>query len=278
MIETERPAEEADADSARPARTIPAIFYLGGLALRRQFFSRQTLICVILTGISCLIVLAWTLGRTREGKPRKELTVRAFAERIIVPVHASFLVPMFAICYGASSVATEREDRTLIYLLMAPLPRPLVYLAKHAAATLLVLAWTVGSLLVLASLGGPPGREAAGLFWPALTLGALAYTSLFHALGAIFRRGTIVSLAYAFFLEILLGNMPGIAKRASISFYLASMLYDAGAEHRIGPQVDRALFLPITGPTASLALALAAAALFVIGMAVFTRREYRDLA
>jgi ABC-type transport system involved in multi-copper enzyme maturation permease subunit len=253
----------------RNPQLLQACLHLGGLSLRRQFFSRQTLVSAVLTVLACLIVLGWSM--------QEEPTVKKFAEEVLVPVHAAFLVPIFAICYGTSGIGTEREDRTLVYLLMTPLPRPLVYLMKYLSAMALVLAWTVSSLALLCGLARPWGIEAFELFWPALVLGALAYASLFHALGAAFRRGTIISLAYTFFLEGLLGNMPGIVKRISLSFYLSCMIYDAGSEHGIAPLIVKDMFLPISSHAATIVLASVTLALLVVGILVFTRREYRDL-
>lgn len=255
--------------STLDGRTLFACSHLFWLSIRRQFFSRQTLICLVLTGLACLIVLGWSMQR--------EPSVKKFAEEILIPVHAAFLVPIFSICFGTSGIGGEREDRTLVYLLITPLPRPLVYLMKYLAAMMLVVAWTIGSLAGLCGMARPWGMEAIKLFWPALTLGAVAYASLFHVLGAAFRRGTIISLAYAFFLEGLLGNMPGIVKRVSLSFYLSCMLYDAGSEHRIAPLIAKDMFLPISGRVAMIALSSVTLTLLVVGLIVFTRREYRDL-
>jgi ABC-type transport system involved in multi-copper enzyme maturation permease subunit len=246
-----------------------ASMHLFAVSLRRLFFSRQTLVSLVLTVLVCLLVYGWS----RQPEP----TVKKFAEEVLVLVHAAFLVPIFAICYGTSAVGGEREDRTLVYLLITPLPRPLVYLVKFAAAVTLVLGWTVGSLIAIGFVGRPWGMEAVRLFWPALVLGATAYTSLFHTLGAAFRRGTIISLAYTFFLEGLLGNMPGLVKRVSLSFYLSCMIYDAGLEYEVAPLIAREMFLPVTGRSAMLVLAWVAVGLFVAGVTVFTRREYRDL-
>jgi ABC-2 type transport system permease protein len=247
---------------------VSASAHLLGLSLRRQFFSRQTLICVALSGLGCLIAWGWA---------RKDPTVPKFAEEILVPVHASFLVPIFAICYGTTAVGGEREDRTLVYLLITPMPRPLVYVLKYIVAIALVFFWSAASLGLLAFVARPWGIDAARLFGRAILLGAAAYTSLFAAVGAAFRRGTIISLAYAFFLEGLLGNMPGIVKRISVSFYLKCMIYDAGAELNVGPTIARDLFLPIAGSTAATILAVIAAGLVAAGLVTFTHREYRDL-
>src|SRR2546422_6309439 len=59
-----------------------ACVHLLGLSLRRQFFSRQTLICLALSCLGCLIAWGWA---------RKEPSVKKFAEEILIPVHASFL-------------------------------------------------------------------------------------------------------------------------------------------------------------------------------------------
>jgi ABC-2 type transport system permease protein len=249
--------------------TLTVCAHLAGLSLRRQLLSRHTLVSIVLAGLACLIVVAWSM--------QKEPSAKKFAQDVIVPVLAAILLPIYAICYGASSIGSEREDRTLIYLLTTPLPRPLIYLTKYAVATMLVVAWTLGTLAVLSGLAGEHGREPLRLFWPAVLLGAWAYGSLFHLLGAAFRRGTIVSLAYTFFLEFLLGNMPGIVKRVSLSFYTSCMIYDAGSGLGVKPVLARELFLPISGRSAAIVLALTAIALLALGLLVFTRREYRDL-
>ncbi len=250
--------------------TAAACLHLFFLSLRRQFFSRHTLISAALTIVASLIVVGWGM----EGATK---SVRRFTEEIVVLVHSAFLMPIFAICYGTSGVGSEREDRSLVYLLITPLPRALVYISKFLAAALLVLAWTGLSLCVMCRIARPWGDEALRLFWPSLLLGGLAYASLFHTLGAAFRRGTIISLAYAFFLEGLLGSMPGIVKRVALSFYVSCMIYDAGADHGVGPKVAPEMFLPVRSSTATAVLVAITIGLAAIGLIVFARREYRDL-
>ena len=282
------------ADSSQSAirnpRLLSASLHLFGLSFRRQLFSRQTLLNFILTLVACLFVLAWTLAR--------DPSVKRFTERMLVPVFGSFLLPIYAICYAASSIGAEREERTLVYLFNTPLSRPVIYLTKYLASTTLVLGWTACGLIALCLIYTPPvresfrflsarqlseasdalwGLEALRLFWPAVLLAALAYASLFHTLGAIFRHGTIISLAYALFIEMLLSRMPGIAKRISVTYYYSCMIYGAGAEHDIKPRLRAELFLPISGDAATTALAVASAGLLVLGIVIFTRREYRDV-
>jgi ABC-type transport system involved in multi-copper enzyme maturation permease subunit len=251
--------------------TLSACRHLYAVTVRRQLLSRQTIVGAALTLLCTLIVIAWSLHR--------EPTTKRLAQQVLVPTYVAFLMPILSICYGASGVGGEREDRTLIYLLITSIPRPLVYLVKFLATQTLVLAWTIGTLWLLCSLAGSAGDEAWDIFLIPCLLGGLAYASLFLLVGAVFRHGTIISLAYWFFLEVLFGNMPGIIKRISVAFYVRSMIYEAGEHLEIGPmgRVAREMFLPVTAETAQLVLLAGTAALLAVGVATFTRREYRDL-
>ncbi|MFO1092639.1 MAG: ABC transporter permease subunit [Planctomycetaceae bacterium] len=245
--------------------------HLLGVTLRRQLFSRQTLIALVLTGVCALIVVAWSLHR--------EPTTRRLAQNVLVPSFIAFLMPILAIGYGAAGIGGEREDRTLIYLLMTPIPRPVTYLVRFLAAEILVVGTTAASLWLLCFLAGASGDAAWPLFWPASVMGAAAYAALFLLVGAVFRHGTIISLAYWFFLEVLFGNMPGIIKRVSVAFYVRSMVYEAGAELEVGPasKVAREMFLAVSADTARIVLLSATAGLLAAGLLAFTRREYRDV-
>jgi ABC-type Na+ efflux pump permease subunit len=284
---------------------LPACVQLFLISVRRQFFSRQTLICFVLTALACVIVIAWSMGRSPSATRFVEMVLMpVYGSDMLVPtVFGTFLLPIYAVCYGASSIGSEREEQTLIYLLTTPLPRPAIYLVKFCASTVIALAWTMGGLFVLCLLADPAVRQvmermpirwlrvselasddvahwglgAWKLVWPAVLLSSLCYSSLFHALGAVFRRGTIISLAYAFFMELLLGNMPGIVKRVSVSFYYTCMVYESGRELPIKLPMGADLFLPIDGSAAMYVLASVSVGLVAWGTIVFTRREYRDV-
>lgn len=250
--------------------TVSACRHLFALTLRRQFFSRQTLASLALATLCVLIVMAWS----RQSAP----TSKKLAEQVLVPTFVAFLMPIFAICYGASGIGGEREDRTLVYLLISSLPRPLVYLMKGLAGLSLVAGWTAATLFLMCWLAGPAGRDLFAVFLPASLLGGLAYASLFLLIGALFRHGTIISLVYWFFLEVLFGNLPGIVKRVSVAFYVRCMVYDAGGDLSLGPanRVAREMFLPVSGTTAMLTLSVAIAVLLLAGLVSFEQREYRD--
>jgi len=241
---------------------------MAGLSLRRLAWSRQTMVSLLLLGLASLAVIAWSLHHDR--------TVEALTEQILLPLYVSFLLPIFCLCYAAAAIAGDREDQTLVFLLVTPLPRPAVYAAKYATALVLTLVWTLGAFAVLCRLAGAAGQDAFRLFWPAMLWSTLAYVGLFCLFSAAFRRATIVALTYSLFLETLLGNMPGTVKRVAVCFYTQCLIYDAGSPLGLGPAGSRnpELFLPVSGQTAWLVLCVLAVGLFFAGMWLFCRREY----
>jgi ABC-type transport system involved in multi-copper enzyme maturation permease subunit len=248
--------------------TFLAALQLTLTAARRMVWSRQTMVSLLLLVMVGLACVAWSL---RGDRPPSD-----FLNQVLLPLYIAFLLPMSCLGYATVGVAGDREEGTLVYLLATPLPRPLIYTAKYIAALVLTLIWTLGGLYVLGQAAGPAGREAVAVAWPAVLLATLAYVSLFQLFGALFRRATIVALGYALFLEVFLGNMPGIVKRAAITFYTQCLLFDAAAPLGVsssGPH-NAAIFQPIAADTAQTVLIGIAIGLFLLGAAVFTRREY----
>lgn len=238
------------------------------LSAWRMVRSRQTWVNALLLAFALLAAMAWAT--------RGERTAAQFIQQLFLPLFVSFFLPIFSLCYASASVAGERQDQTLVYLLATPLPRCVIYAAKFVAALLLVSAWNLAGFAALARLAGAAGWESFRHLWPAVALSSLAYTCLFHLFSVTLQRATIVSLGYALILETFLGNMPGIIKRLAISYYTQCLVFDAGASLGLAPVGGRdpALFLPIAGDTAALVLVSVSAALFAAGWWSFCRREY----
>lgn len=241
---------------------------LAGVSWWRLLWSRQTVISFLLLTFAGLAVAAWSLHR-RPG-------AQAFVDELLLPIYVSFLLPMFCLCYATPAVAADREDQTLVYLLATPLPRPVVFAAKYAAALALALAWTCGTWAALSWSAGPVGRELFRPFWPAVFWSTLAYVGLFLLFSVLLRRATIVGLIYALFMEAFLGNMPGVVKRLAISFYTECLILDAGSRLGLHPTAGRepALLVPVSGAVAWWVLCGLAAILFLVGAGLFSRREY----
>src|SRR5262249_42578780 len=101
-------------------------------------------------------------------------------------------------------------------------------------------------------------------------------TSLFHLMGAWFRRSAVVAVLYSLFFESFMGSMPGYWKRTSLSFYTRCLMFDAGEDFGVRPN-NPVTYIPVSGPNALWGPAAVRALLLLWGMVVFSRSEYLDL-
>jgi ABC-2 type transport system permease protein len=240
------------------------------LTFRRLVWSANMLI-VLLPLAACLLFVLWRHGHLH-GRTRD---FQDFSEFMIL-VFASFVVPICALAFGTASIGGDREDRTLVFLLVRPIPRALILLAKFAASLPLVLGLVVGSFWLYCQLAGEAGQIALSLYLPALVFMTLAYLCLFHLFAVSFRHSTIIALIYALFMELLLGNIPGIVKRVAVNYYGRSLMYAAGADEGLSAP-DPRWFEPLSVSSAHWALFWIAAGGLLLAIIVFSRREYRDL-
>jgi ABC-type transport system involved in multi-copper enzyme maturation permease subunit len=243
---------------------------LASLTFRRLAFSASTMM-VLLPLAGCLLFIM----RRHYGQDYSEREFREFSEFMIL-IFASFVVPICALAFGTASIGGDREDRTLVFLLVRPIPRALILLAKFTATLPLVLGLIVGSYWLYCRLAGEVGQVAFPLYLPAIVYMTLAYVCLFHLFAVWFRHSTILALVYALFMEVLLGSLPGIVKRVAVNYYGRSIMYAAGASEGLPPP-DPRWFEPLSVETASWALAGIAAGGLLLALIVFSRREYRDL-
>jgi hypothetical protein len=200
-----------------------------------------------------------------------------FSTRVLLSVFVSFLLPIWSLSFATNALGAEREGGNLVWLLSRPLNRPAVYLAKFVALLPWALALNLGGFALLCLASGRPGPMVLRLYWPAVLGGTLAFCALFHLMGAYFQRPAIVALVYSFFLETILGNMPGYMKRVSIGFYTRCMMFDAGQDYGVQPERPD-IYLPVDGVTACWVLVGLTAGLLALGMYVFARKEYLDVA
>lgn len=308
-----------------------AWWYLVKLSFWRQGRSLQTLTAFLLVGLLAGIVVLVSTVNASFGRPG--WNVGNFTRELIVGrdnvpgVYFNLLLPLMCLCFGTQALGGEWEERSLVWILTRPLPRPLIYLAKFTAALPWTLICTLGGFwlaglavgfrhvdfswnvsiaqrlpqmgpfsgpLLLPELLEPntihtevmwPGLEVAQVLWPCVLFGSIAYLALFMLFGALFRRSTVLGMAYAFLLEGLVGTMPGLLKRASLAFYTRCMAYDwAGmkswktASGMLGIDPTHAsLVLPVPGVVALTVLIVVTVLLLLLGAWRFSNKEYHDL-
>lgn len=242
------------------------------LSFRRLLWSMNTLM-VLFPLAGCALFL---LRRRYQRIPLASDAFNAFSEEFVLFIFASFVVPVCALAYATTSLGGDREDRTLLFLLVRPVPRSLILLAKLSATLPLVLGLVVASFYGYCQLAGPVGQKAFALYLPSVFYMTLAYVALFHLFAVTFRHSTIVALLYSLFLEFFIGNMPGIIKRLAVSFYGRSMMFAVGAEEGLETP-DPQWFVPVTAQAGGAALVWISVVALVLALAVFMRREFRDL-
>lgn len=198
-----------------------------------------------------------------------------FARLVVLGAYLGFVLPMFTLAYASGAIGSEREARSLIWLLTRPMPRSAIYLAKFLGSLPWCVAFSLGGFLVLCAAGGDPGRTAFRLFWPAALAGTLALASVFHLFGALFRWPVVIGLVYVFFFEILVAVLPGSLKLLSLTFYARSLMYnEAVAAGYPGTMLE--VSGPVSSTTAWSVLLSATVGFTLLGMKLFSRAEYRD--
>jgi ABC-type transport system involved in multi-copper enzyme maturation permease subunit len=199
-----------------------------------------------------------------------------FSNWIVFSVFLSFLLPIWSLSFATEALGGEQESRSLVWLLSRPLSRGSIYLAKFAALLPWGLGLNLGGFGLLCLAAGKPGHLAFRLYWPAVLGGSLAFCSLFHLMGACFRRSAVVAIIYSFFLETILGNMPGYMKRISISFYTRCLMFESLEDHGMQPPEKASVYLPVDSITAWWVLVSLTIVFLIVGMLVFSRAEYHE--
>jgi ABC-type transport system involved in multi-copper enzyme maturation permease subunit len=263
---------QAASEPARLPALVRAWITLTMLSFRQLLWSSNTLM-VLFPLAGCTLFLLRRRYDQIEYLPR---AINAFSHEFVILIFAAFVVPICALAYATTSIGGDRENRTLLFLLVRPIPRSLVFLAKLTATLPLVLGLVMGSFYLYCRLAGPAGRLAFDLYLPAIFYMTIAYISLFHLFAVTFRHSTIAALTYALFMEFFLGNMPGIIKRLAVNYYGRSIMFNLGLEEGVDLP-DPQWFEPVSVSTGADALLWIAAGGIVIALAIFQWREYHDL-
>jgi hypothetical protein len=109
-----------------------------------------------------------------------------------------------------------------------------------------------------------------------VTLATLAFASLFHLVGAIFRRPVVVGLVYVFFYEAVVAALPGSLKLFSLTFYARCLMYNEAATAGYPVELLPAMAGAVSNETAWSVLIAVTIGINALGMWLFSRLDYRD--
>ncbi len=198
---------------------------LAEVTMRGLLGRRRTILLILLAGLPVLVAILARVG----GAPLEEALVP------ILELGVRTVLPLTALVFGTSSIGSEIEDGTAVYLLAKPVSRALVAVSKAFVAGLLAAALTVASTLltgVLVAGGDSEALATTFAFAVASTFAAFAYAALFVALSVVTSRALIVGLIYTLVWEGVLAGILEGTRAFSIreaTLTLAEMLAPLGA-------------------------------------------------
>jgi ABC-2 type transport system permease protein len=200
---------------------------LVAVTLRGLLGRRRIVLMVVLAALPVLVGLLIRLGGGRSDAPEilDSLVIRT-------------VLPLIALVIGTSTIGSEIEDGTAVFLLAKPIARWRIALAKLTVAAGLTAALTVPPIVVTGLLvGGFGGASMATAFGFALAAiaGGTAYAVAFAALGVVTTRALIVGLGYTLLWEgVLAGLLDGTRflsiRQATLGVAAALTGEDPGAD------------------------------------------------
>ena len=172
------------------------------VTLRALLGRRRTVLMILLAALPILVGLVIRLGggRSDAGDILDALVIRT-------------VLPLIALIIGTAAVGSEIEDGTVLFLLLKPIARWQIALAKVVVAAGLTAALVVPAILITGLLVGGGGSDSIGLasgYAMAAILGGSAYAVAFTVLGIVTSRALIIGLAYTLLWEgVLAGLLAG---------------------------------------------------------------------
>lgn len=196
---------------------------------------RRLLVIGLLTALPLIVPALIVAG---SGRDPDGFTLDLF-RALVLPV----LLPVVALTFSTSTLGAEVRDGTVVNLVLKPIPRPGILIAKYLAAvlaTLLVLVPAEVVAHVLAARGSGSTTLLSGML-AATVVGTLTYCAVGVLLSLLIGRALLVGLAYALLWEGALVSVAPSASSMSVRGYaegvLASVVARSGLDFttRLGP-------------------------------------------
>jgi len=227
----------------------------------RQLLTRGRVIALLLIG-AIVVLLGWLVGRatpeefpplTEAETALQELEAGVF---VVSLIGFTLLVPIVALVFAGASLGDTREDGTLVYLWLRPMPRAGVAVGAWLAAITVSLPLTLIPMTLTAYLldTGPELVAAAVI---ATIVGILAYSALFVLLGLLVKNSIVWGLGYILIWEGLVASFGSAAAKIAVRGYLSSVLTDrTGVDIELGDLSQTAgIVVPLVVAVVALAMA-----------------------
>ncbi len=208
----------------RDARTITYV------TLDTLFWSKKT---IMIAAVSALTLSIAIIGRLIMSFHwiRVPFTPEQVFGSLMSTAVIHFLVTFVTLFYGTALISEEIEGKTLTYLFVRPIPKPVIMAGKYLAliwiSSLLVIPTVIFSYAILYI--GPDMRpfmsdvtllaKDIGILFLAL----LTYGAMFALIGACLKHSILAGLVYAFGWEGIISYLPGFTRKLTITHYVQSV-------------------------------------------------------
>ena len=197
------------------------------VTLRALLGRRRTLLMVLLAALPVIVALLIRIGGGRPDAPE-----------ILDTLVIRTVLPLVALVVGTAALGSEIEDGTVVFVLVKPMARWRIALAKVLVAAGLTAVLVVPPILVTGVLLGGTGSASIGIaigFALAAIVGGCAYAVAFTTLGILTSRALIIGLAYTLLWEgVLSGLLEGTRflsiRQATLGIAAALTGEDVGVE------------------------------------------------
>jgi ABC-2 type transport system permease protein len=175
---------------------------LVAVTLRGVLGRRRTWLMILLASLPVILALLIRAGNGHVVAP-------TVLDNLLIRI----VMPLLALVFGTAALGSELEDGTAIYLIVKPISRSRILLAKMAVGAGLTVALVVPATILTALITG--GREALSApetigYALVVAAGGIAYACAFVTLSAFTGRALIVGLCYVLLWEgVLAGLLEG---------------------------------------------------------------------
>ncbi len=146
---------------------------------------------------------------------------------LVATLVLTLYAPLISLVQAAAVVGDLRDDGTLVYLWLRPVPRWRLSVAAGLAVFVRSAPLAVLAALALAvGAGGSTDLVVASGY--AALLGCVGYAGLFSFLGLAVRRALVWGLVYVLVWEGVVGTFGALPARLAVSSYTTSLLSQLG--------------------------------------------------
>jgi ABC-2 type transport system permease protein len=228
-----RPSGEAEVSSHRMKQTsvINSISALFTMTVVRQAMSRRLLILGVLYVLPIVLVVLMRQNGAGFRSPTAGYETDFAEVTLIFYMIPHTLVPLTALVYASGMIQDEIEEQTITYLLIRPLPKWSIYVAKLLATMIVTIgltaAFTAVTFLVI-GWGQADYWSSGGLsrMFKTMALFALsltAYCALFGLMSMMMRRAILLGILYIIVLEGFMGNIDFVIRKCAVVYHFRVM-------------------------------------------------------